>query len=168
LWVEARRFIIAAMSETVLLDTVLRPAPPLPPRALLLILAAVTSINLAFALYFISHGAWPVMPFMGLDEALLAWAFRASLRAARHEEHVLLTPKVLQIMKRPPDRKPSETVLNPYWVRVQLEEPAGRSSQLTLWSHGRGIRIGAFLPPMERASFAERLKAALHRARTAL
>jgi uncharacterized membrane protein len=168
LWLEARRFIIATMSETVLLDTVLRPAPPLPPRALLLILVAVTSINVAFALYFILHGAWPVMPFMGLDVALLAWAFRASQRAARHEEHVLLTPNILQIVKRPPDRKPSETVLNPYWVRVQLEEPAGRGSQLTLWSHGKGIRIGAFLPPVERASFAERLKSALYLARTAL
>jgi uncharacterized membrane protein len=168
LWAEARRFIIAAMSETVLLDTVLRPAPPLPPRALLLILAAVTSINVAFSLYFISRGAWPVMPFLGIDVALLAWAFRASLRAARHEEHVRLTRKVLQIVKRPPDRKPSETVLNPYWVRVQLEEPAGRSSQLTLWSHGKGVRIGTFLPPMERASFAERLESALHLARTAI
>jgi uncharacterized membrane protein len=59
-------------------------------------------------------------------------------------------------------------VLNPYWVRVQLEEPAGRSSRLTLWSHGKGIRIGAFLPPMERASFAQRLKSALYSARTAL
>ncbi len=168
MWVEAPRFIMAAMSETVLLDTVLRPAPPLRPRVLLLILAGVSSINLAFALYFISRGAWPVMPFLGIDVALLAWAFRASLRAARHEEHVLLTPKVLQIVKRPPDRKPSETMLNPYWVRVHLEEPAGRSSQLTLWSHGKGIRIGAFLPPVERASFAERLRSALHVARTAL
>jgi uncharacterized membrane protein len=158
---------MSGMSGTVLLDTVLKPAPPLPPRALLLILAVVASINLVFALYFISRGAWPVMPFMGLDVLLLAWAFRASVRAAQHEEHVLVTPKILQIIRRQPDRKPSETVLNPYWVRVQLDEPTGRSSELTLWSHGKGVRIGSFLPPLERASFAERLKAALHAARSA-
>jgi uncharacterized membrane protein len=156
------------MSETVLLDTVLRPAPPLSPRVLLAILMVVAAFNLAFALYFVVRGAWPVTPFMGLDVALLAWAFRASQRAARNEEHVFLTRRILRIVRRPPDRVPVETVMNPYWVRVQLEEPPGRSSQLTLWSHGKGMRIGAFLPPVERASFAQRLKSALHMARSTL
>jgi uncharacterized membrane protein len=156
------------MSETILLDTVLRPAPPMSPRALLAILMVVAGFNLAFALYFVLRGAWPVTPFMGADIALLAWAFRASQRAAKNEEHVFLTRTILRIVRRPPDRNPVETQLNPYWVRVQLEEQPGRSSRLTLWSHGKGVSIGAFLPPMERASFAERLKSALHAARTAL
>ena len=155
------------MSETVLLDTVLRPAPPLSPRVLLAILMIVAALNFAFALYFVLRGAWPVTPFMGLDVALLAWAFRASLRAAKNEEHIYLTRRILRIVRRPPDRAAVETTLNPYWVRVQLEEPPGRSSQLVLWSHGKGVRIGAFLPPLERASLAERLKSALHAARGA-
>ena len=155
------------MSETVLLDTVLRPAPPLSPRVLLAILMVVAGINLAFALYFVVRGAWPVTPFMGLDVALLAWAFRASQRAAKNEEHIFLTRQILRVVRRPPNRDPVETTFNPYWVRVQLEEPPGRTSQLTLWSHGKGLRIGAFLPPLERASFAERLKSALQAARSA-
>jgi uncharacterized membrane protein len=155
------------MSETVLLDTVLRPAPPLNPRVLLAILMVVAAFNFVFALYFVLRGAWPVTPFMGLDVALLAWAFRASQRAARNEEHIVLTHKLLQVIRRPPDRAPVETQMNPYWVRVELAEIPGRSSQLTLWSHGKGVRIGAFLPPRERASFAERLKGALSAARSA-
>jgi len=155
------------MSETVLLDTVLRPTPPLSPRVLLAILMIVAALNFAFALYFVLRGAWPVTPFMGLDVALLAWAFRASLRAAKNEEHIYLTRRILRIVRRPPDRAAVETTLNPYWVRVQLEEPPGRSSRLVLWSHGKGVRIGAFLPPLERASLAERLKSALHAARSA-
>ncbi|MBV9992677.1 MAG: DUF2244 domain-containing protein [Alphaproteobacteria bacterium] len=146
--------------DKMLLDTVLRPAPTLPPRALLVILAVVASINLAFALNFILRGAWPVLPFLGADVALLAWAFRASRKAAEREEHVTLTPSLLRIVRRP---AMTETALNPYWVRVQVEEQPGR---LTLWSHGKVVRIGQFLPPAERISFAERLKAALHRART--
>jgi uncharacterized membrane protein len=140
----------------VLLDTVLRPAPPLSPRAAGTILAIVAGINALFALYFISRGAWPILPFMGLDVALLAWAFRAARKAAQREEHILLTPALLSIKRRPIE---SETALNPYWVRVD--------DKLTLWSHGKGVRIGTFLPVPERETFAERLKAALTAARTA-
>ena len=150
----------------VLLDRVLRPAPPLPPRAAFVLLAVVAMFNFAFASYFVLRGAWPVTPFMGLDVALLAWAFRASRIAARREEHVVLTPTVLSIARRPPKGAPSEVRLNPYWVRVQMDQPFDHWSQLTVWSHGKGVRIGAFLPPPERASFAEALKAALSQARS--
>ncbi len=144
------------MSDDVLLDTMLRPARPLPPKALGTILGVVAVVNLAFALYFVLRGAWPVMPFMGLDVALLAWAFRASTKAAERAEHVVVTPGLLRIERRP---SMQETRLNPYWVRVQSGD------RLMLWSHGKGVRIGTFLPPPERESFAERLKSALHAAR---
>jgi uncharacterized membrane protein len=154
------------MSEQApLLDVVLRPAPPLPSRVLLIILAIVTAINAAFALFFLLRGAWPMLPFMGADIALLAWAFRASERAAKREEHVVLTPALLKIAQRPPYGVASEFTFNPYWVRVDMANPPEHGSQLTLWSHGKGLRLGSFLPPLERASFAERLKSALRDAR---
>ena len=150
-----------------LLDVVLRPAPPLPPRVLLIILMIVTAINAAFALLFLLHGAWPMLPFMGADIALLAWAFRASERAAKREEHVVLTSSLLRIARRPPRGATSEFTFNPYWVRVDMANPPEHGSQLTLWSHGKGLRLGTFLPPLDRASFAERLKSALRAARSA-
>jgi uncharacterized membrane protein len=148
-----------------LLDVVLRPAPPLPPRVLLIILAIVASINVALALFFLLRGAWPMLPFMGADVALLAWAFRASEHAAKREEHVVLTPSLLRVARRPPKGAPSEFTFNPYWVRVDMAIPPQHGSQLTLWSHGKSLRLGSFLPPLERASFAERLKGALRAAR---
>lgn len=148
------------------MDAVLRPAPPLPPRALAIVLSIVATINILFALYFILHGAWPVMPFMGLDVVLLAWAFRAVSREAKREERIVLTPSQLSIARRPPEGPVDETILNPYWVRVAMDDPPEHASQLTLWSHGKGIRIGTFLPPAERASFAQRLKGALREARS--
>ncbi|HVZ91883.1 MAG TPA: DUF2244 domain-containing protein [Rhizomicrobium sp.] len=153
--------------ESPILDVVLRPAPPLRPRALGAILGAVIAINSAFAICFLVRGAWPMLPFMGADIALLAWAFRASTLASRREERVVLTRSLLRILVRPPKGRPSEVRLNPYWVRVDLAERRGRSSQLTLWSHGKGVGLGSFLAPPERASFAERLKAALRLARAA-
>lgn len=148
-----------------LLDIVLRPAPPMSPRALSIILGIVIAMNLVFAIYFVSRGAWPMMPFMGADIALLAWAFRASTHAAKREEHVVLTPSLLNIARKSPEGAVSEVALNPYWVRVDFSDPPEHASQLTLWSHGKGVRVGSFLPPLERASFAERLKAALRAAR---
>jgi len=149
----------------VLLDTVLRPNPPMSPRALSIILAIVIAMNLALAGYFVSRGAWPIMPFLGLDIALLAWAFRASTIAAKREERVRLTPEELRIARVSPEGAAAEISLNPYWVRVEMDEPAEHWSQLTLWSRGTGFRIGTFMAPAARAEFAQRLKNALRAAR---
>jgi len=153
------------MGDDVLLDQVLRPSPPLSPRILCAILAAVAVINILFALYFVMRGAWPVAPFLGADVALLAWAFRASLIAARHEEHVTLTPSLLSIARRPARGRGDEIRFNPYWVRVHMDDPPDHWSQLTLRSHGRAVRIGTFLAPDARAAFAQTLKSALRQAR---
>ena len=149
----------------ILLDHVLRPSPPMAPRTLRKILYVVIAINLAFALFFVAHGAWPIMPFLGLDVALLAWAFRASSEAAKREERVTLTPAQLSITRKPPRGPSNEVRLNPYWVRVQMDDPPEHGSQLWLWSHGKGLKIGTFLAPTERAVFAGVLKSALRRAR---
>src|SRR3546814_7735022 len=54
------------------LYAVLRPNPPMNPRALLIILIIVALINFIFGLSFVLHGAWPIMPFLGADVGLLA------------------------------------------------------------------------------------------------
>src|SRR6185312_2630766 len=75
--------VFAMEAEPVLLDETLRPSPPMAPQTLLIILGVVLAFNIAFALSFVLRGAWPIAPFLGLDVALLAWAFRASTLAAR-------------------------------------------------------------------------------------
>jgi uncharacterized membrane protein len=151
--------------KSVLLDAVLRPNPPMSRRALFVILVIVTLFNVAFALSFMLKGAWPVAPFMGLDVALLAWAFRTSTRAARRFEHLTLTQDELRILRQPVKGEPDEVALNPYWVRVEMDDPPEPWSQLTLKSHGKGVEIGAFLNPDARAAFADVLRSALRRAR---
>jgi uncharacterized membrane protein len=150
---------------SLLLDATLRPSPPASASALTLVLAIVATINLVFAAGFLARGAWPVTPFMGLDVALLAWAFRASVRASRRHERVTLTPSSLVVERHPPSGPSSEIELNPYWVRVDIDDPPEHGSQLVLRSHGRAVLVGAFLPPQERFSFAQALKAALRQAR---
>ena len=163
-----RKYGPAMTPETVLLDQVLRPSPPLAPRVLFWILFAVGLVNFAFALSFVLNGAWPIAPFMGLDVVLLAWAFRASTRAAKREEHVMLTPSQLSIARAFPKKPRREWTFNPYWVRVEMDDPPEHASQLTLWSHGKFLRIGQFLSPDERARFCQQLKSALRNARETL
>ncbi len=167
--------VISMHSATPVLDRVLRPSPPMPPRALFVIFMIVAAANFMFALYFVLRGAWPVMPFMGADVAILGWAFLASLKASHREEQVTLTPDLLRVVRRAPGKKDGEYHLNPYWVRVQMDESpdharvfhgnVAQSSNLTLWSHGRGLTVGGFLSPMARAQFGIELKAALLRLR---
>jgi uncharacterized membrane protein len=46
-----------------------------------------------------------------------------------------------------------------------MDDPPEHQSQLTLWSHGKFLRIAQFLAPGERAKFAMVLKFALKKAR---
>jgi uncharacterized membrane protein len=151
--------------DPVFLDAVLRPNPPMRPRVLLAILAIVALMNIGFGMLFVLRGAWPVTPFMGLDVALLAWAFHASRVAARAYEHILLTASELLVAHQPPRGTVRETVLNPYWVSVQLEQPEDMPRKLILRSHGKSVQVGSFLGPRERRSFADALKTALGAAR---
>ena len=77
----------------------------------------------------------------------------------------MLTPSLLRIARREPRGKADEIRFNPYWVRVHMDDPPDHWSQLTLWSHGKGLTIGKFLAPEARATFADALKKALSRAR---
>lgn len=145
-------------TSDVLFEAVLRPNPPLPPRVLKYILIVVVLFNMGFAGFFLARGAWPIAPFLGLDVALLAWAFRASSRAAKREEQLTLTRSLLQIRRRP---EQSEMALNPYWLRVETSPVSG----ILLWSHGKAVQIGRFLGPDACAELAAELRNALWRAK---
>ena len=152
-------------TEPVFLDETLRPSPPMSASALKKIVAVVAAINLAFMLYFVSQGAWPVAPFMGLDVALLAWAFRESRIAARAHERITLCASELCIEKQPARGVATKAAFNPYWVRVDLVPWTEYSNRLYLRSRGRELQIASFLPPQTREGFANTLKAALSAAK---
>lgn len=156
---------MSAAADPVFFDVTIQPNPPMSAAALKCVAGAVAAMNLAFGLYFVSRGAWPVTPFMGADVALLAWAFRASREAARRRERLCLTRSVLSVERLPARGQITRTELNPYWVRVELEEQSCSKSRLLLTSHGRAIPIGDFLAPAQKLSLAQRLKNALLRAR---
>jgi uncharacterized membrane protein len=156
---------MSAAADTVFFDATLRPNPPMSATALKCVAAVVAAINLAFALFFVSRGAWPITPFMGVDVALLVWALRASRNAATRRERIHLTRSVLSVEREPANGRVVRTELNPYWVRVELDEPSRNQNRLFLASHGRAVQIGEFLAPAQRLSLAQRLRNALRQAR---
>lgn len=151
-----------AAADIVLLDATLKPNPPMSKVALRLVIGAVAAVNLGFGLIFVLRGAWPVTPFMGADVMFLAWALNAMHIAAQAFERVRLTPALLSVLRHSARGRDTEVTLNPYWARVDVDDPRNR---LLIWSHGRAVHIGKFLPSAERLSFAKALNAALRRAR---
>ena len=144
---------------------ILHPHRSLGPTGFLILMLAIGGVSFVTGMVFLLMGAWPVFGFFGLDVALVYLAFRLNYRSGRLYETVELTPEALTVTRVHPSGKRESFDFNPYWVRVEMDDPPEHGSQLTLWSHGKFLRIGQFLAPEERARFATILKTALIRAR---
>jgi len=129
------------------------------------VMALVAGVNLIAGVYFSAIGAWPVAGFCALDVALVYIAFRLSYRQGRLREHVCVTPDALTVSRISPPGHESRWRLQPFWTRVEIDEPVEHESQLRLVSHGRTLILGAFLSPPERGALAAALRDALRRAR---
>jgi uncharacterized membrane protein len=127
-------------------------------KAINLVIALLAGVFFFTGLGFMLLGAWPIMGFLGLEILLLYLALRWNLLAAGRHETVTLTRAALTVERVDPWGKRSAETLEPHWARVELDERQGR---LEIRSHGRGIVVGRFLAPEERADFADALRAAL-------
>ena len=118
------------------------------------------------SLPFVLLGAWPVAGFMGLDVVLLFWAFRASFRAARAYEDVIVTPLELQLAKVSERGARAEWRFNSLWVRLEREEHEEFGVQrLAFVSRGRRVEFAGFLGAEEKAELAADVARALAQAR---
>ncbi len=146
-------------------EAVLYPNPPLSRTGFLLFMSAFAAASVCAAIPFLLMGAWPVSGFFGLDLLLVYIAFRVARRAARRRELVRLDAQGLHVCRIDPDGRTRCWRFEPYWVRVEMDEPPLPGSLVTLASHGRRLRIGAFLTPEERLDLARALREALNRYR---
>jgi uncharacterized membrane protein len=148
-------------------SAVLTPHRSLGPKGFMVLMAAVCIVSFATGLFFFLLGAWPVIGFMGLDVALIYVAFQLNFRALKLYETVDLTQDALTVTRVAPSGKSQSWRFNPYWVRLNLEPRLGRSSELSLASHGKRLVFASFLSDAERENFASALSSALALARTA-
>jgi uncharacterized membrane protein len=151
------------MEERVHFDAVLNPHRSLSPKGFLILMLALGGISFVAGVAFLAMGAWPVFGFFGLDVLLVYVAFKLNYRSGKLVEAVRLTDRQLHIRRIHPGGRIQEWSFQPYWVRVEMDDPPEHASQLTLSSHGRSLNIGAFLVPEERLELAQALTAALER-----
>jgi uncharacterized membrane protein len=157
----------AQAAKHVLFDAVLTPHRSLSPGGFWLLMALVSGVSFVSGMYFVLKGAWPVTGYFGLDVLLIYLAFKASYRSARLHETVRLTEDALVVERVSPSGRRASWTFQPYWLRVEMDDPPEHASQLTLTSHGRSLVIGAFLSPAERSELAAALRNALERSRQA-
>ncbi|NTJ44901.1 DUF2244 domain-containing protein [Agrobacterium larrymoorei] len=126
----------------------------------LLMLSALMCV--VYGGFFLVSGAWPVGLFLGLDFALLYWAFRANYRAAKVREEVTVSRNNLSIRKFSAKGRVVEHRFNPFWARfrVKRHDEFGILS-MHVSGEGRVTDIGSFLNPDDRESFAKAFRGAL-------
>lgn len=101
-------------------------------------------------LRFLALGAWPILPFMLADVALLWWAFRTNNAAGRGHERVILADDALTVVRVSPQGRTQRFGLDPYFARVQITETPLGDAELFLAARGRRVRVGGFLSAPER------------------
>jgi len=155
----------SSAAEPVLFDAVLTPYRSLSPRGFAILMGTAGLIGFAFGAGFIALGAWPIFGFCGVEWLLFYVFFRLNYRAARLQERIRMTRELMTIERRDPRGRVQSWSFQPYWLRVEMDDPPQHESQLALASHGRRLTIGSFLSPPERYELALALKAALAGAR---
>jgi uncharacterized membrane protein len=151
----------APADETVLFDAVLRPNRSLSPRGFVILMLVLGGCSFAAGSAFVAIGAWPVFGFFGLDVLAVYVAFRLNYRSGRRYEALQLTARQLSLLRVNWRGQSERLDFQPYWLRVEIDEPVTQGSQILLTSHGRSTVIGSFLSPDERAEFARALRQAL-------
>jgi uncharacterized membrane protein len=89
------------------------------------------------------------------------------VRASKRRERLVLTSERLLIERISPNGAARREEINPYWLRVDHEDPELVGCELALVSRGRRWIVGSFLGAEERASLAAALRRALSEARVA-
>ena len=152
--------------EPTLFSAILTPHRSLNGVGFLAVMVAIGGLSFASGILFLILGAWPVIGFLGLDVALVYWAFRINYRAANAYEEVVVTSSELKLRKVSHHGKVAEWSFNPLWVKLdrEVDEEYG-TARLFLVSRGRKLPLAGFLTPGEKESFAAALGAAIGEAK---
>ncbi len=123
--------------------------------------ALIFAVSLGIASGFALLGAWPILPFAGLEMAALYLAFNWVERHAGDFEQLTVegdsvTVEAFESMRLERFR------LDRHWARVVMAaDPVSGHSRLALRSHGREVPFGRHLTDFERARLARDLRRAL-------
>jgi len=123
---------------------------------------AMTTVSFAIAIAFALQGAWLVLPFAGLEMAVLGVALYVVARRGYRWQVISVHSDRIDIMEHGSTLERRESFQRA-WARVQLQPAAiqGYPSRLTIGSHGRRIEIGGCLNEDDRKYLAHELSLAV-------
>jgi uncharacterized membrane protein len=148
-----------------LLDLTMTPNRSFDRRHAKWLIAGVAAVFVLGGLRLALLGAWPVLPFMAIDVALLSWAFRASYRSGRASERLRLTPARLTLDRIDPRGAERRIDLDPDDARARLETISDVENRLWLESRDKSVAVGTFLSPGERTEIHAVIRTGLVRRR---
>ena len=120
------------------------------------ILTVSLGIAMAFSLVL---GAWPILPFAGIEMAVLYLAFRYVDRHAEDYERITIRGDSVAVEVREGSRVTRQE-FNRCWAQVVSMDAGAR---LALRSHGRDVEVGRHVCEGRRADMARELKRELRR-----
>ena len=103
-------------------------------------------------------GAWPVLPFLGLEVAVLVVVFLMLQRRSTFYDLVEARGDQVDLRQKSQHGETSGT-LNRYWTQIKLSGgPHWYPSRLLVGSHGKFVEIGAALTEEDRIRTAKELQ----------
>jgi uncharacterized membrane protein len=136
-----------------------RPNRSLGPGAQRCALGAIAATTLGVAAGATAIGAWPVMPFAGLEVALVALAFRVLQMHDADFERLEIGEHEVRVEAREA-RTVTRVVAHRPWARVVMRERGARCT-LRLAYAGRTVPLGRMLSDEGRRQLAENLRGRL-------
>ena len=126
------------------------------PQDLLYVLAFVSCVSLGIAAGFAYLGAWPVLPFAGIEVLALTLAFYLNGRHAADYERIALAGETLVVEASDAGRLRRQEFSAP-WLRLE-ERRHGPDLRVVLRSGTAAIEVGRHLDTARRASLAAHLR----------
>jgi uncharacterized membrane protein len=125
----------------------------------MMVFCGFAAISLSIAMGFTLLGYWLILPFAGMELALLALALYVSALRTHRREVISIDGARVSVQKG--GRYPKEAAWFPRgWTRVILMRPQryGHPSRLLIRCHGREVEVGGCLNEDERNRLAEDLR----------
>jgi len=147
-------------------EMILYPQRSLGKLGFIILMSVISGLSFMIGVMFYLKGAWPIFGFMGLDVALIYWAFKVHYKTGRAAEIITLNHQELKIVRISHRGEKQQHIFNPYWVKLSMACPPNvpqniEESFIRISSHGKGIFVGLFLPPSERSEVMQSLEQAL-------
>ena len=124
----------------------------------------IACVSLTVACAFTLMGFWPVLPFAGAELLALWLCLRVSARRSESTEIIEIHDDTVAVER---GRRVTERRWHfpRAWAQIRLEPATVRlhPSRLRIGSHGRSVRLGAFLTEDERVALARDLRSAIAR-----